>query len=94
MSVRRGALNWLHVNTKPFKSPLKMMKNAFYFTLNKMEWNIFFLEDWHKFTTISGNTWKQNKTKLINYLIFMIKKRKSKQNWEEKFLMDKFIGSF
>ena len=38
-----------------------------------MKWNIFFLI---KFATISGNTWKQNTRKLINYLIFMIKKYK------------------
>ena len=38
-----------------------------------MKWNIFFLI---KFTTTSGNTLKQNSRKLINYLIFMIKKYK------------------
>ena len=40
---------------------------------NEMKWNISFLI---KFTTNSGNTWKQNTRKLINYLIFMIKKYK------------------
>ena len=39
----------------------------------EMKWNGFFLI---KFTTISGNTWKQNTRKRINYLTFMIKKYK------------------
>ena len=47
---------------------------------NEMKLNIFFLI---KFTAILGNAWKQNTEKLINYLIFMIKKIKRKQNFEE-----------
>ena len=51
---------------------------------NEMKWNVFFLI---KFATISGNTWKQNTRKLINYPIFMIKKI-----YKESKIMKKCFG--
>ena len=47
-------------------------------TWNEMKY-IYFLHNLHKFTTISGNTWKQNVRKLI-FIIKNIKRAKLRRN--------------
>ena len=56
-----------------------------------MKWNIFFLI---KFTTISGNTWKQKHKETYKLSNIHDKKNIGKQNCEEMSMMDKSVSSF
>ena len=64
--------------------------------LNRMKWNgmkyTLFSKIYIDLQQFQVQVTPENKTqmKVINYLIFMI----SNQNWAEKSLMDKSIGSF
>ena len=45
-----------------------------------------------KFTTISGNNWKQNKRKLTDYLIFMMKNKYIYKENKESKIVKKCLG--